>query len=163
MGNKIIALRFFLRKHKKAIICVLCLVIVLIRILAGPKTIASGNGYSHQIGSFGECDMKFDGCTSNATHRRHHLFENEDYCESCWDPYGQDMFDRLSNKKSSSSGIEYDEYKCRHSGCNKRAETSEWERRFCSEHLNGMKYCRYPHCDEQIPINGTSEYCWKHR
>lgn len=93
---KIAKLHFFLKNHKGAIICALCMIVVLFRILTGPETIASGNGYSHQVGEFGECGMKFDGCTTNATHRRHHLFGNEDYCKSCWDGYGQNMFDRLS-------------------------------------------------------------------
>ena len=153
----------FWRATKKWIVRILCVIAVIVWIATRPETVAYGNGYSHQIGSFGECDMKYDGCTMNATHRRHHLFENKDYCESCWYPSGQDMFERLSNPDSKSSGLEYDEYKCRRSGCNKRAKSSDWDYRYCEEHLQGMKYCRYPHCEEQIPINGTSDYCWKHK
>ena len=131
--------------------------------VVGPKTMERGNGYSHQIGSFGKCDINFDNCTEKATHRRHHFFENEDYCEYCWNNYGQDMFERLSGKKSDSNGITYDESKCRHTGCKNRAKYSEWDRRYCAEHLQGTKYCRYPNCGEQIPIDGLSDYCSKHR
>ena len=155
-------IRLFLKQHKMPIIYVLGITVIILYIVLGPRTLAHGNGYSHQIGSFGKCDKNFDGCSQNATHRIHHLFGNEDYCDACWERFGQDWFERLSDTKSKSHGIEYDEYKCRHTGCKKRAENSNWEKRFCVEHLQGTKYCRYPHCSEQIPINGLSEYCWKH-
>ena len=153
----------FLKKHKLLIIVALIFVIVIIRIIFGPKTVAYGNGYFHQVGSFGECDMNFEDCMIDATHRQHHFFGNEDYCDACWDSYGQDMFERLSGKKSDSNSITYDEYKCRHTGCKNRAKYSEWDRRYCAEHLQGTKYCRYPNCGEQIPIDGLSDYCSKHR
>ena len=156
-------IKVFLKKHKIVIVCVLCIIIIIaIKIITTPEIVDSGNGYSHQIGSFGQCDMNFDDCTINATHRQHHFFGNEDYCESCWERYGKDMFDRLSNVKSNSDVLDYNENKCRHTGCKKRAKYSNWEHRFCSEHLQGMKYCRYPTCSEQIPIYGFSEYCAKH-
>lgn len=158
-----IRIRLFLKKFRTPIKCIICIAAIILYLAFGPRTVARGNGYSHQIGSFGKCDVNFDDCSQNATHRRHHLFDNEEYCESCWERYGQDMFERLSDTKPESNGIEYDEYKCRHSGCKNRAEYSEWERRFCAEHLQGTKYCRYPHCSEQIPISGTSVYCWKHK
>ena len=156
-------LRTVFRSCTKVVICILCVALFVVWVMSRPETVASGNGYSHQVGSFGECDMRFDGCTGEATHRRHHLFENKDFCESCWNPYGQDMFERLSKTESKSNGLEYDEYKCRHTGCDKRAKSSDWDYRFCEEHLQGMKYCRYPNCSEQIPINGTTNYCWKHK
>lgn len=152
----------YLKAHKKAVICASCLLVILIFIIASPKTVESRNGFSHQVGSFGDCDVKLHGCTGNATHRRHYLFDNEDYCESCWVNYGQRMFEVLSETEPSYSTIEYDEYRCRHTGCNERAVSSDWKHRFCSEHIKGTKYCRYPNCTEQIPISGTSDYCWKH-
>lgn len=155
-------LHFFLKNHKGAIICALCIIVVLFRTLTGPETVASGNGYSHQVGAFGECDMKFDGCTENATHRRHHLFGNEDYCESCWDGYGQNMFDRLSETDSGSDRLEYNEIKCRHAGCGKDPVYSDWTRRYCSEHINGTHYCRYPGCLNEISNYSTDLYCNKH-
>lgn len=154
--------RLLLKKHKGIIICVSIISVIIVWLLTRPETVAYGNGYSHQVGSFGECDINSDDCLINATHRRHHLFGNEDYCESCWEIYGKGMFERLSNK-SDSSKLDYDKYKCRHTGCDKKAKTSDWEHRFCEEHIQGMKYCRYPNCGEQIPISGTSKYCWQHR
>lgn len=156
------AVKSFLEQHKVTIIVILFLAIIGIRIITGPKTVASGNGYSHQVGSFGECDTKFDGCTISATHRRHHLFENEDYCESCWDGYGQDMFERLSETKSDSGGLEHDDTKCRYAGCGKKAVYSDWTRRYCSEHINGTHYCRYPGCLNEISNYSTDLYCNKH-
>lgn len=155
-------LKIFLKTYKKTIIVTLCLITIIVLVLTGPKTVEYGNGYFHQIGSFGECDIKADDCTVDATHRRHYFLWSENYCESCWECYGKDMFERLS-KKNTSNGIEYDEFKCRHTGCNKRAKTSDWDHRFCEEHIKGTKYCRYPNCSEQIPISGTSKYCWKHK
>ena len=155
-------IKIFLKKNKSSIILFLFIILIGIRMITGPKTIASGNGYSHQIGSFGTCDMNFDGCTNKATHRRHHFFGNEDYCDSCWYDYGQNMFDGLSNQKSDSGIFEYDEYKCRHTRCDNKAKYSDWDRRFCSEHLQGTKYCRYPNCSERIPINSLDNYCSNH-
>ena len=164
VSNKSTHIKGILKKHKRTFVIALVVALVGIRIITGPQTVASGNGYSHQIGSFGECDAVFDGCAIDATHRQHHFFGNEDYCESCWIRYGKDMFERVSDTTDSDSIYSkyYDEYKCRHSGCEKRAQYSDWDKRFCSEHLQGTKYCRYPHCSEKIPINGLSNYCSKH-
>ena len=155
----------FLKRHNFIILLVLILSLFGLKLIFGPQTIAYGNGYSHKVGSFGECDGDFDGCTIKATHRQHHFFGNEDYCESCWNRYGKEMFERLSDVTDSDSIYSkyYDEYKCRRTGCEKRAEYSSWDKRYCSEHLQGTKYCRYPHCSEQIPINGLSNYCSKHK
>ena len=154
------------KKYKLIIVLIFIAVVFVIKMVAGSKTVASGNGYSHKIGSFGKCDMHFDDCTNDATHRRHHFFGNEDYCEACWNQYGLDMFERLSNTKSSPSTVlEYDEFKCRHAGCDKKASSSEWKYRFCTEHAQGTTNCRYPGCDREIPINGIhgySRFCSEH-
>lgn len=152
----------FLQKYKGAVIGTLCFIAVCAWLVTAPQTVASGNGYSHQIGSFGECDVNFDGCTISATHRRHHFWENEDYCESCWNGYGQDMFNRLSETKSESGGIKYDEYKCRCFGCEKEAVYSDWTRRYCAEHIKGTHYCRYPGCLNEITNYSTDLYCNEH-
>ena len=156
-------IRLFVKQHKIPIICALGIAVIILYTVLGPRTVAHGNGFSHQIGLFGKCDTISTNCTQNATHRLHSFWGNKDYCEECWELFGQDMFERLSGTKSKSNGIEYDEYKCRRSGCDKRAANSNWEKRFCAEHLQGTTYCRYPHCSEQIPINGMSTYCLKHR
>ena len=152
------------KKHRVAIFFALVILVIGLKIIFGPQTVASGNGYSHKIGSFGECEMNFSDCTKNATHRLHNFFYNEDYCDPCWEGYGESMFERLSGVKTTSGGfgIDYDEYKCRHTGCKNKARYSNWDKRFCSEHLQGTKYCRHPHCSELIPINGLSNYCSKH-
>lgn len=157
---KIDNIRIFLKKHKFGLLTTAITVCVVIVMISSPKTVASGNGYKHQIGDFGECDFHFDGCTKAATHRMHHFFGNDNYCDSCWDRYGEDMFIRLSGKDD--AGLDYNQNKCRYSGCGKTAKYSDWDRRYCAEHLQGKKYCRYPGCSEQIPINGFDDYCSKH-
>ena len=152
----------FFQRHKGAIIGTLCIIAVFVWVLTAPETIASGNGYSHQLGSFGECDMNFDDCTVSATHRRHHFFGNEDYCESCWNGYGQDMFNRLSGTKSNSGGVKHDENECRYFGCEKKAVYSDWTRRYCAEHIKGTHYCRYPGCLNEISNYSTDLYCNEH-
>ena len=155
-------IKYFIRKNNFYILLGAIAVLFVLKSAIGPKTVASGNGYSHQIGSFGKCDVNFDDCTNDATHRRHHFFGNEDYCEACWDRYGQDMFDRLSDTqtKKSPTILEYDEFKCRHVGCDKKAKNSDWSHRFCSEHIQGTTTCRHPTCDREIPI--TQRHCSQH-
>lgn len=160
-SNKVENTKNFLKKYKFAVLGVLIFLCVVIVVIASPETVASGNGYKHQIGDFGKCDFDFDGCTREATHRLHHFFGNEDYCDACWDSYGENMFVRLSGNDD--SGLDYNDNKCRYSGCGKTAKYSDWDRRYCAEHLQGDKYCRYPGCSERIPINGLSDYCSKHK
>lgn len=152
----------FLQKYKGAVIGTFCFIAVCGWLITAPQTVASGNGYSHQIGSFGECDVNFDGCTISATHRRHHLWENEDYCESCWNGYGQDMFNRLSETKPESGGMKYEGYKCRCFDCEKEAVYSDWTRRYCAEHIKGTHYCRHPGCNNEISNYSTDLYCNEH-
>ena len=150
-----------IKKHKRTSVAVGAAAMLILIIVLSPKTVACGNGYSHQVGDFGKCDLNFDGCTGGATHRLHHFFGNEDYCDACWDIYGENMFLRLSGNDD--SGPDYNQNKCRYSGCEKTAKYSDWDRRYCTEHLQGEKYCRHPYCSERIPINGLSDYCWEHK
>lgn len=152
----------YLMNHRGIVIGAFCVIIVLMGIVSGPKTVASGNGYSHQIGSFGDCDMKFDDCQMVATHRRHHFFGNEDYCDSCWDGYGENMFEGLSGIKSDSDSHENDDLECRYVGCGERAKYSEWARRYCSVHIQETHYCRYPGCNNEISNYSSDLYCNEH-
>ena len=154
------AIKKILKRHKIAVALAVVVIIAIIVVIASPKTVDSGNGYKHQIGDFGKCEFDFDGCMGNATHRLHHFFGNEDYCDVCWDSYGENMFVRLSG--TDNSGLDYNQNKCRYSGCGKTAKYSDWDRRYCAEHLQGEKYCRYPGCSKRIPIDGLSDYCSEH-
>ena len=89
-------------KVKIALLFVILLVGFVVWMFASPKTIESGNGYKHQVGSFGECEVNFDDCMQDATHRIHHFFGNEDYCDACWESYGQGMFEKLADGSDSS-------------------------------------------------------------
>lgn len=51
---------------------------------------------------------------------------------------------------------------CRRSGCGRTAIYSDWDRRFCSEHITETSYCRYPGCTAQIPNSSKTNYCSKH-
>ena len=154
------AIKKILKKYKFTVAATIAALCLLIIVIANPKTVASGNGYKHQVGDFGECEFDLEGCTKDATHRLHYLFSNEDYCDSCWDRYGENMFVRLS--ENDDSGLNYSQNRCRHSGCGKTAKYSEWDRRYCAEHLQGNKYCRYPGCSKLIPINSWDDYCDEH-
>ena len=52
---------------------------------------------------------------------------------------------------------------CRHVGCGRTPLYHEWNRRFCSEHIQGTRTCRYPGCNEQISNSSLYEHCSKHR
>ena len=69
----------------------------------------------------------------------------------------------LLNSCGSSTTTETKEYVCRHSGCGRTPVYTDWERRFCSTHIQDDKYCRHPYCSEKIPKTSTSKYCSKHR
>lgn len=89
-------------KVKIALLFAILLVGFVVWMFASPKTLESGNGYKHQVGSFGECDVNFDDCMQDATHRIHHFFGNEDYCDACWESYGKGMFEKLADDSDSS-------------------------------------------------------------
>ena len=69
----------------------------------------------------------------------------------------------LFNMSTSSSSSESKEYVCRHTGCGRTPIYTDWERRFCSTHIQDDKYCRHPYCSERIPKTSSSKYCSKHR
>ena len=52
--------------------------------------------------------------------------------------------------------------KCRRSGCGKEPVYTDWDRRYCSEHINDTHYCRYPHCTNEIPNSSINQYCPEH-
>lgn len=54
-------------------------------------------------------------------------------------------------------------YVCRRSGCGKTPVYTDWNRRFCSEHINDTSYCRHPDCMNPAPHTSTSQYCAEHR
>ena len=51
---------------------------------------------------------------------------------------------------------------CRHQGCGKKPVYSDWNRRYCSLHIKGEHYCRYPGCSNRISNSSTSRYCSEH-
>lgn len=89
---------------KWSILAIIVIGFVVWRIVA-PKTVESGNGWKHQVGNFGQCEM-YD-CENNATQRYWAGWGvGGRYCDEHWESYGQDMFNRLaekSNKGNSSS------------------------------------------------------------
>lgn len=52
---------------------------------------------------------------------------------------------------------------CRRVGCGRTPVYHEWNRRFCTEHIQETRSCRYPNCDVQIPNSSLYEHCDKHR
>lgn len=54
-------------------------------------------------------------------------------------------------------------YVCRVQGCGKTPVYTDWNRRYCSEHINDTSYCRYPGCMNTVPHTSTSQYCSKHK
>lgn len=51
---------------------------------------------------------------------------------------------------------------CRRQGCGQKPVFQEWNRRFCSIHINDFHYCRYPGCMEEISNMKSRQYCYKH-
>ena len=52
--------------------------------------------------------------------------------------------------------------KCRRSGCGREAKYTDWNRRYCSEHINETHYCRYPGCLNEISNYSGDLYCHEH-
>ena len=52
--------------------------------------------------------------------------------------------------------------KCRRSGCGKEPVYTDWNRRYCSEHINDTHYCRHPRCTNQVPNSSKTQYCYDH-
>ena len=91
----------FVLNHKKTVIVLSLAIVFVVWKIVGPRTVESGNGWKHQIGDFGQCE--FLDCENEATHRYYAMTIQEAYCEECWEEYGQDMFNKLAEKDSSSS------------------------------------------------------------
>ena len=89
------------KDHKIAVIIACVSVIVIIRLIVGPKTVDSGDGWSHQVHNFNKlceyCEM--DDKEVKATHRIHNIFvQDQYYCDECWEISGEDFFERLKEK-----------------------------------------------------------------
>ena len=69
-----------------------------------------------------------------------------------------------TSAKSHDAWHNYDgtEIVCRRSGCGKKPLYSDWNRRYCSTHINETHYCRYPKCMNEIPNSSGSRYCYLH-
>lgn len=72
---------------------------------------------------------------------------------------------KLCNTKTTDPWTNFDgsPIVCRITGCGKKPVYSDWNRRYCSTHINGDHYCRYPNCTNNIPNSSTSQYCYEHR
>lgn len=51
---------------------------------------------------------------------------------------------------------------CRMNGCGRSPVYSDWNRRYCSTHINDDHYCRYPGCMNRISNSNTGRYCYEH-
>lgn len=51
---------------------------------------------------------------------------------------------------------------CRRTGCGRTPMYSDWNRRYCSTHIQEDHYCRYPGCLNPIPNSSTRRYCSEH-
>lgn len=72
------------------------------------------------------------------------------------------IYPKRKDEKKKESALERSSKICRVSGCGKQAKYSDWDRKYCEEHLQGTKYCRHPGCNKEIPILGLSDYCSSH-
>lgn len=89
--------KFWLKYNMLIVIGVVVLAII-IWLANGPKTVDSGDGWSHQIDDFNKLCEHCDGEEEKATHRIHHFFGNDYYCDECWEDYGEDYFERLKER-----------------------------------------------------------------
>lgn len=84
-----------LKEIKVAIIIVFVVLVIIVRLIVEPKTVDSGDGWSHQIHDFKQnCEL----CEEKATHRIHNIFSNEYYCDKHWESSGEDFFNRLKEQ-----------------------------------------------------------------
>ena len=51
---------------------------------------------------------------------------------------------------------------CRRQGCGEKPVYPDWNRRYCSLHIQDDHYCRYPDCTNKIPNSSESKYCSEH-
>ena len=86
-------------KYLVVVIFLLLLVLaIVLPICLSPKTIDKGNGFKHQTGEFGECEI--DSCQTASTHRIKARGVEKKYCEEHWESYGKDLFYRLSDERT---------------------------------------------------------------
>lgn len=159
------------KKHKVwLIIFVLLLCGFIVWKIVGPKTIESGNGYSHQVWNFKEeCDYEGLCHSENATHRIHHFFGDYGYyCDECWERFdGQESFDRLAKKssKSSSSSRETDAKICAKKAVEDQLKSPSTAK-FCkytemtATNLGGNKWKVSGYVDAQNSFGATLRNNW---
>ena len=89
--------KFWLKYNMLIVIGVVVLAII-IWLANGPKTVDSGDGWSHQVDDFNKLCEHCDDEEEKATHRIHNFFDNDYYCDECWYSYGEDFFERLKER-----------------------------------------------------------------
>ena len=89
--------KFWLKYNMLIVIGIIVLAIIIL-VASGPKTVDSGDGWSHQVDDFNKLCDHCDSEEQKATHRIHHFFGNDYYCDECWEIYGEDYFERLKEK-----------------------------------------------------------------
>ena len=94
-------LKKFWLKYNMFIVIGIVVLAIIIWLANGPKTVDSGDGWSHQVHNFNKlceyCEM--DDKEVKATHRIHNIFvEDQYYCDECWEIYGEDFFNRLKEQ-----------------------------------------------------------------
>ena len=97
-GSPKTRLKKFWLKYNMLIVIGVVVLAIIIWLANGPKTVDSGDGWSHQIDSFNELCEHCDGEEEKATHRIHYFFGNDYYCDECWEDYGEDYFERLKER-----------------------------------------------------------------
>lgn len=81
--------------------------------------------------------------------------------KACGGDYYSNPSSSSYSNASSSSNIE--NAVCRRTGCGRPAVYTDWNRRYCSEHIEDNHYCRYPGCMNQISNSNSSQYCSIHK
>lgn len=91
-------LKEFWLKYNMLIVIGIVVLAIIIWLANGPKTVDSGDGWSHQVDDFNKLCEHCDNEEEKATHRIHHFFGNDYFCDECWESYGEDSFERLKEK-----------------------------------------------------------------
>ena len=91
-------LKKFWLKYNMFIVIGIVVLAIIIWLANGPKTVDSGDGWSHQVDDFNKLCEHCDGEEEKATHRIHNFFGNDYYCDECWYSYGEDFFERLKER-----------------------------------------------------------------
>lgn len=91
-------LKKFWLKYNMLIVIGIVVLAIIIWLANGPKSVDSGDGWSHQVDDFNKLCEHCDDEEEKATHRIHHFFGNDYYCDECWKDYGEDYFERLKER-----------------------------------------------------------------